>query len=151
MADRDRTDIDHDLLKKVVGGIAIEIANATEWGKAADYIPELAKVDTKQFGIAVLTRDEQMISGGASETQFSIQSISKVFALTLALKKHGDKVWTRVGKEPSGDPYNSIVDMERHKGIPRNPFINAGALVVDDMLLDERTGDDIPDLSLIHI
>ncbi|MCO6388938.1 glutaminase [Aliihoeflea sp. 40Bstr573] len=145
MAGRDRTDIDHDLLKKVVDGIAIEIANATEWGKAADYIPELAKVDTKQFGIAVLTRDEQMISGGASETQFSIQSISKVFALTLALKKHGDKVWTRVGKEPSGDPYNSIVDMERHKGIPRNPFINAGALVVDDMLLDERTGDDIPD------
>jgi glutaminase len=140
-----KTDIDHELLKKVVEGIAVEIGNATEWGKAADYIPELAKVDIKQFGIAVLTRDGQMIDGGASGTQFSIQSISKVFALTLALKLHGDKVWKRVGKEPSGDPYNSIVDMERHKGIPRNPFINPGALVVDDMLLDGQTGDGIPD------
>ncbi|MGQ2909574.1 MAG: glutaminase [Aliihoeflea sp.] len=145
MTVRGKTDIDHELLKKVVDGIAIEIGNATEWGKAADYIPELAKVDTRQFGIAVLTRDGQMIAGGASDTQFSIQSISKVFALTLALKLHGEKVWKRVGKEPSGDPYNSIVDMERHKGIPRNPFINPGALVIDDMLLDGKKGDKIPD------
>jgi glutaminase len=145
MARSSKTDIDHELLTKVVDGIAVEIGNATEWGKVADYIPELAKVDAKQFGIAVLTRDGQMIAGGASQTQFSIQSISKVFALTLALKLHGDKVWKRVGKEPSGDPYNSIVDMERNKGVPRNPLINPGALVIDDMLLDGWAGDAIPD------
>ncbi len=140
-----KTDINHERLRKVVDGIAVELAKTSDWGKASSYIPELAEVDTKQFGIAVLTRDNQMIAAGASETQFSIQSISKVFALTLALKKHGDKVWKRVGREPSGDPFNSIVDLERHKGIPRNPFINPGALVIDDMLLEGKTGNDIPD------
>ncbi|MCO6390567.1 glutaminase [Aliihoeflea aestuarii] len=145
MAANGKTDIDHERLKKVVEGIAVEIRKATEWGKAADYIPELAKIDTKQFGIAVLTRDGQTIAGGDADTQFSIQSISKVFALAIALKAKGEKVWKRVGKEPSGDPYNSIIDLERHKGFPRNPFINPGALVVVDMLLEDRERDDLPD------
>src|SRR6201999_4466876 len=73
--------------------------------------------------------------GGDSDTPFSIQSISKVFTLTLALGKVGNRLWTRVGREPSGSPFNSIVQLEREQGIPRNPFINAGAIAVTDLIL----------------
>ena len=66
---------------------------------------------------------------------FSIQSISKVFTLTLALGKVGDALWDRVGREPSGTAFNSIVQLEHERGIPRNPFINAGAIVVADVVL----------------
>ena len=69
------------------------------------------------------------------DTPFSIQSISKVFTLTLALGKAGDRLWQRVGREPSGSPFNSIVQLEFEQGIPRNPFINAGAIAVTDLIL----------------
>src|SRR5690606_14656266 len=91
-------------------------------------------VDTHQFGIAVHTADDVTLGAGAADKPFTIQSISKVFSLTLALEIFGDKVWERLDREPSGDPYNSLIDLERHKGLPRNPFINAGALVINDML-----------------
>ena len=74
-------------------------------------------------------------AGGDADTAFSIQSISKVFTLTLALGMIGDKLWQRVGREPSGSPFNSIVQLERERGIPRNPFINAGAIAVTDAIL----------------
>src|SRR5690606_30978955 len=70
-----------------------------------------------------------------AQTLFSIQSISKVFTLTLALGKLGDNVWSRVGKEPSGDPFNSIVQLEHEHGKPRNPFINAGAIAITDSIM----------------
>ena len=87
------------------------------------------------FAIAVSTRDGTLLQAGDAQESFPIQSISKVFALLLALEQAGERIWERVGREPSGDPYNSIMDLERHRGYPRNPFINPGALVIDDILL----------------
>jgi glutaminase len=107
-------------------------------GRVADYIPALARVDPRQFGIAVATCDGRTASAGEAATAFSIQSISKVFTLTLALNRLGGRLWTRVGREPSGSPFNSIVQLESEKGVPRNPLINAGALVVTDALLAGR-------------
>lgn len=91
----------------------------------ADYIPQLAHVNLNQFGIAVATPDGQVYAAGDASTLFSIQSISKVFTLTIGLGKLGDAIWTHVGREPSGDPFNSIMVLEKESGRPRNPFINA--------------------------
>ena len=104
-------------------------------GRVADYIPALARVDPRHFGIAVVTCDGRTAAAGDTEMPFSIQSISKVFTLTLALEKLGRDLWARVGREPSGSRFNSIVQLEQEKGVPRNPLINAGALVVTDALL----------------
>jgi glutaminase len=104
-------------------------------GKVADYIPELATVDPSRFGIAVVTVDGSTYLAGDAEHAFSIQSISKVFTLTLALGMIGDSLWARVGREPSGTAFNSIVQLEFEKGRPRNPFINAGAIAVADVIL----------------
>jgi glutaminase len=104
-------------------------------GRVADYIPALAKVDPRHFGIVAATCDGQVVAAGDADMAFSVQSISKVFTLTMALEKFGGGLWKRVGKEPSGSPFNSIVQLENERGIPRNPLINAGALVVTDALL----------------
>ena len=122
-------------LDAIVADIAGTLARAEDRGEVASYIPELAKVDPAQFGIAIATADGRMLVGGDADTGFSIQSISKVFALTLALGKVGDQLWDRVGREPSGNAFNSIVQLEQERGIPRNPFINAGAIVVSDVNL----------------
>jgi glutaminase len=130
--------IAHANLKQIVERIAQRMAAAAERGKPAAYIPELAKVDVNRFGIAVAPIGGEVIAAGDAEVPFSIQSISKVFTLTLALEKAGDRVWERVGREPSGNPFNSIVQLEYEKGRPRNPFINAGAIAVADILLAGR-------------
>ncbi len=122
-------------LDAVVTEIAEEMRRRPDRGEVATYIPELAGVDPKSFGIAVVDADGQCAAGGDSEEPFSIQSISKVFTLTLALGMAGDRLWRRVGREPSGSPFNSIVQLERERGIPRNPFINAGAIAVTDLIL----------------
>ncbi len=124
----------HDL-DRVVREIADEMRQRMDRGEVATYIPELAKVDPNAFGIAVIDVDGKVAVGGDSEVPFSIQSISKVFTLTLALGKVGDRLWRRVGREPSGSPFNSIVQLEREQGVPRNPFINAGAIAVTDVIL----------------
>jgi glutaminase len=122
-------------LQSIIDDIAAEVAAATDRGKVADYIPALASVDPACFGMAVVTADGQAFAAGDAEAPFSIQSISKVFLLTMALGKAGPALWKRVGREPSGSAFNSIVQLEQEKGIPRNPFINAGALVVTDEVL----------------
>ncbi len=122
-------------LDTVVRDIAEEMAARQDRGTVADYIPELAHVDPNRFGMAVIDRDGRVSAGGDSETLFSIQSISKVFTLTLAIGMIGDRLWRRVGREPSGNPFNSIVQLERERGVPRNPFINAGAIAVTDVIL----------------
>lgn len=104
-------------------------------GTVASYIPELAKVSPAHFGIAVIDLQGQVYQAGDADIPFSIQSISKLFGLTLAFHLEGDSVWSRVGREPSGTPFNSLVQLEQERGTPRNPFINAGALVITDMLL----------------
>ncbi|MCM5682296.1 glutaminase [Schlegelella sp. S2-27] len=103
-------------------------------GRVASYIPELAAVPLRQFGMAIVTLDGRVHSVGDAQVAFSIQSISKLFALVLALQAEGDALWQRVGREPSGTPFNSLVQLESEAGKPRNPFINAGALVVTDIL-----------------
>ena len=107
-------------------------------GKVAGYIPALARVDPQRLGIAVVSVDGRVSTAGDARVPFSVQSISKVFTLTLALDKVGSELWTRIGREPSGSAFNSIVQLEREGGIPRNPFINAGAITVTDVLLEGR-------------
>ncbi|WP_298282147.1 glutaminase [Acidocella sp.] len=107
-------------------------------GHVANYIPPLATVDPTKFGIAVALNDGSLHVAGDADEPFSIQSISKVFSLTLALGLTGDALWQRVGREPSGNAFNSIVQLEHEQGIPRNPFINSGAIVVADILLSGR-------------
>ncbi|MCQ4040733.1 glutaminase [Streptantibioticus rubrisoli] len=109
-------------------------------GRVADYIPALAAVDPQAFGMALATIDGEFHGVGDHETPFSIQSVSKLFTLALALAEGGDGLWKRVGREPSGNPFNSLIQLETEHGIPRNPFINAGALVVTDVL-HTLTGD----------
>ncbi|MGK5640852.1 glutaminase [Streptomyces sp. URMC 126] len=109
-------------------------------GQAAQYIPALAGMDTGQFGMAVADVTGGVYGVGDWERPFSVQSISKAFGLALVLAEGGDKIWERVGTEPSGNAFNSLVQLEYENGIPRNPFINAGALVVTDRL-QTLTGD----------
>lgn len=113
--------------------IAQDIVPYFGLGKVANYIPALAKINPQQFAISIATLDGQHYSTGHADTRFSIQSLSKVFMLSLVLGRLGDNLWTRVGKEPSGNPFNSLVQLENENGVPRNPFINAGALVVTDL------------------
>lgn len=107
-------------------------------GKVADYIPALARVPAGRFALAVVTADGREASVGDADVPFSIQSVSKLFTLALAMEWIGDPLWERVGREPSGMRFNSLIQLETEGGIPRNPFINAGAIVVTDALLEHR-------------
>ncbi|CAA6818156.1 MAG: Glutaminase (EC, partial [uncultured Thiotrichaceae bacterium] len=115
--------------------IAAEFTDADDCGEIATYIPELGKVDPTKFGIHLTTIEKSHHPFGDSDEKFSIQSISKVFSLTLALKILGGDLWQRLGVEPSGSAFNSLVQLEYEIGIPRNPFINAGAIVICDVLV----------------
>lgn len=126
-------------LSDIVAAVHADIAEHIGGGKVADYIPALSRVDPRHFGLAVVTCTGERAEAGDAGVPFSIQSISKVFTLTLALERAGARLWQRVGREPSGSPFNSIVQLEQERGVPRNPFINAGALVVTDSLLTGRT------------
>src|SRR5436305_2279858 len=110
-------------------------------GKVTDYIPALAKVDPMKLGIAFADKEGRVWGAGDCDETFSIQSISKVFMLALALDRLGGKLWERVGREPSGSAFNSIVQLESERGKPRNPLINPGAMVVTDQLIGDRPGD----------
>jgi len=122
-------------LEQVVKEIADETAQRPDRGEVATYIPELACINPKHFGLAVIDAEGNIALGGDADMPFSIQSVSKVFTLTLALGKAGDRLWHRVGREPSGSPFNSIIQLEFERGKPRNPFINAGAIAVTDLIL----------------
>ncbi|XCD42869.1 glutaminase [Candidatus Liberibacter asiaticus] len=129
-------------LKKIIDGIYEEIKPQIGQGRVADYIPELAKVRIDHFGMSLALEDGTVYSVGESEFLFSIQSISKVFLLTIALRKFDEEIWKRVGREPSGSSFDSIVQLENENGIPRNPFVNAGAIVVSDAVLGSSSADD---------
>lgn len=123
--------------QEIFNEIYHQITNSEHFGEVAGYIPELAKIDPDKFGAYLLTEDGEGVGVGDWEIKFSIQSIVKVLLLSLAYKILGDKIWQRVGVEPSGNSYNSLVQLETDDGIPRNPFINAGAIVMCDMLITE--------------
>jgi glutaminase len=118
----------------VLERIATEIAQTPGRGRPADYIPALAACDPRRFGMAVAELDGTVYGVGDWRQPFSTQSITKVFTLALDLAREGDELWEHVGREPSGNAFNSLVQLEYENGIPRNPFINAGALVVTDRL-----------------
>ncbi|MEP4889497.1 MAG: glutaminase [Aliiglaciecola sp.] len=122
-------------MQQIVDEIAEEMMNLEDKGEVAHYIPQLAKIDPNQFAISVALTNGEIYQAGCADKLFSIQSISKVFTLTLALGKLGDSIWQRVGREPSGDPFNSIVQLEHEHGKPRNPFINAGAITIADLIM----------------
>ncbi|MDI9311265.1 MAG: glutaminase [Limnohabitans sp.] len=121
--------------KQVIDEVYQESKLQPKIGKIATYIPELADVHPDKFGISFLSLEGDEVKCGDSEERFSIQSVSKPLTLALAFSLVGEKLWERVGVEPSGTPFNSLVQLEYEKGIPRNPFINAGAIVVADILL----------------
>ena len=127
--------------QQILNDIEIEIQPLFDKGKVADYIPALGEVDAHQFGMSITLFDGSVYSVGAAEKLFSIQSISKVFTFTLALKYFGAELYKRVGREPSGNPFNSLVQLEYENGIPRNPFINAGAIVITDTLISHYKSD----------
>ncbi|GGK38623.1 MULTISPECIES: glutaminase [Flavobacteriaceae] len=119
----------------IINTIYFSLEKLKKNGEVATYIPELAKVDPNKFGVHITTIDHQHFSIGDANEKFSIQSIAKVLSLTLVYKKVGEKIWERVGVEPSGTAFNSLVQLEYDKGIPRNPLINAGAIVICDILV----------------
>ena len=120
--------------KKIIEDIYLELKNIDDTGEVANYIPELATVSPDNFGVSITTTNKENFGVGDFDTKFSIQSISKVFALTLAYKFEDAELWERVNIEPSGNPFNSLLQLEANLGIPRNPFINSGAIVVCDVL-----------------
>lgn len=122
------------LMNELLEQIYKDASSKIGQGQVAQYIPALADVDPNQFGVAICDIKGNVYSIGDANIPFSIQSISKVYSLTLAMQRLGNKVWDRVGTEPSGLPFNSLVQLEHEQGVPRNPFINAGALVVADMI-----------------
>jgi glutaminase len=119
-------------------------------GKVADYIPALANVEPDLVGISVATIDGKIVGVGDHQRPFSIQSISKVFGLVMAMNRIGDSLWQRVRMEPSGQPFNSIIQLEWEKGIPRNPVINAGALLVSDVLASHFSASKLAFLSFVR-
>ena len=136
--------------KKILEDIYDEILPFSQNGTQADYIPALAKVNPDQFGIALKTTSGELYSYMQAHTRFSIQSISKVFALAMALSIEGEDLWKIVGKEPSGTAFNSLVQLEVEKGKPRNPFINAGAIVIADRLMTRLKDPDAEFLGFIR-
>lgn len=121
--------------QKVIKEVFQEVNGIEEKGALASYIPELANVNSKKFGVHISTLSGMNFGVGNFQEKFSIQSISKVLSLCLAYKILGGDIWNRLGVEPSGNPFNSLIQLEKDKGIPRNPFINAGAMVITDILL----------------
>lgn len=122
-------------LQQVITEIHTDLSPRLSEGKVADYIPQLATVPREKYGIAIATVDGEMAIAGDAAENFSIQSVSKLFTLTLALGRMGDLLWERVDREPSGNAFNSIVQLEHEDGKPRNPFVNAGAIAVTDAIL----------------
>ncbi|NCO01664.1 MAG: glutaminase [Epsilonproteobacteria bacterium] len=121
--------------QSIINDISDEVSSLLRAGKVADYIPALAGVNPEQFAMTLTLFDGTQYSVGQADTLFSIQSISKVFSFTLALKLYRKELYKRMGVEPSGNPFNSLVQLEKEQGKPRNPFINAGAINVADALI----------------
>ena len=119
----------------VIEDIHKQLKNDINRGLVASYIPELSHIDPLNFGIHVKHIDGNSYTVGDSKKLFSIQSISKVLSLSLAMPIYKEAVWERMDVEPSGNPFNHLSLLELENGIPRNPFINAGAIVIADMLV----------------
>lgn len=127
-------------MQNILDKIAAKTRPLAADGAVAKYIPALARIDPTGFAIAVVTADGEEFSTGDADEPFSIQSISKLFTLALAMEWTPDGLWDRVKREPSGMRFNSLILLEQERGVPRNPFINAGAIIIADALLHQRPG-----------
>lgn len=136
--------------QKILDQIHGQVGKTADRGKVASYIPELAKIEDSKFGIALLDHNGKLYKTGHATVPFSIQSISKVLALSLAFRLIGDDLWKRVGVEPSGDPFNHLSLLEQENGKPRNPLINAGALVISDILISHLNNPKVEFLQYIR-
>jgi glutaminase len=134
----------------ILDTINAEVQPLLSRGKVATYIPQLSIVPLEQFGMAVYGVGGQLFTVGSAHQKFSAQSVTKLFALALAFTREGDSIWSRVGKEPSGNAFNSLVQLEYERGIPRNPFINAGALVITDILASRFVDSEIALLQFLR-
>ncbi|MDO8951697.1 MAG: glutaminase [Draconibacterium sp.] len=123
--------------QKIITEIYKTVDTEKDQGQVSSYIPELVNVDPNHFGVYLTTTNHTEFGIGSCYQKFSIQSVAKVLSLTLAYQILGENIWERLGVEPSGTPFNSLVQLETDKGIPRNPFINAGALVICDILISQ--------------
>ncbi|MEM8846344.1 MAG: glutaminase [Bacteroidota bacterium] len=121
----------------ILDTISVQAKETVDKGKIASYIPQLACVAQDKFGIALLDKNGTLYSSGDTLEPFSVQSISKVLTLSMAFDLLGDDLWKRVDVEPSGDPFNHLSLLEQENGIPRNPLINAGAIVIADILISK--------------
>jgi len=119
----------------ILDQVLLEVRPHFGKGQVADYIPALREVSPRKFGMCLVTLAGDAFKVGDADESFSIQSISKLFMLMLAMNLIGDEIWTRCGKEPSGTRFNSLVQLEYEQGVPRNPFVNAGALVTTDAVI----------------
>ena len=120
--------------QEIINTIYTDLKNEPNHGKIATYIPALGEVDPNKFGVSLQTIDGKSYNAGDSNEPFSIQSIAKVLALSLAYEFIGVKIWKRVGVEPSARAFNSLMQLELENGIPRNPLINPGAIVICDII-----------------
>lgn len=136
-------------MQAIVDAVLHDVETYRGHGKIPAYIPALEQVDPNKLAIAVVLRDGSCYGAGDADEPFSIQSISKVFMLSLALQSVDATLWNRVGREPSGSPFNSIIQLEADKGKPRNPLINAGAMVVTDTVIGDGTPDEAVE-DLLH-
>ena len=121
--------------QRIIKNIYREVLQGENFGKIPSYIPELGSVNENNFGIHLYNLRGESFGVGNYQEKFSIQSIAKVLSMSLAYARLGNKLWHRVGVEPSGTAFNSLVQLEADNGIPRNPLINAGAIVICDILL----------------
>lgn len=121
--------------QNILSSITSNCVSIKDKGKIATYIPELANINASKFGIYLVDTHKNSFHSGDAQELFSIQSISKVLTLAQALGMVGEAIWKRVDVEPSGDPFNHLSLLEFEDGIPRNPLINAGALVIADILV----------------
>lgn len=136
--------------RKIITEIFKTVDTEENQGEVSSYIPELANVDPRHFGVYLTTTNHFEFGIGDCNKKFSIQSVSKVLSLTLAYKMLGEKIWERLGVEPSGTPFNSLVQLETDRGIPRNPFINAGALVICDILISNLNNPKADFIQFLH-
>ena len=136
--------------QNILEEIMLEIQPFLNEGEVANYIPALAKVEPNQFAMTLTLFDGTTYSVGCNDTKFSIQSISKVFTFTKSLSLYGKKIYDKVGKEPSGNAFNSLVQLEYENGIPRNPFINAGAIAITDSLYSYYKDEKITSNSILE-
>jgi glutaminase len=121
--------------QRILDIVCAKTAPLVGCGEVTTTVPALTTIDASRLGLALATVDGEIYGAGDWQTPFSIQSISKVFSLATVLSRDAEAIWQRVGREPSGSPFNALHRLEYDRGIPRNPFINAGALVVTDRLV----------------